>query len=139
MLNWRRSINRHTQYRKRVQFLESSTVGRSIVSKQEVKVCYLENKLEFQRGQFKRFEVLVLRLRDSVVRLGEELEQSAATEAREKENSQYYQQRLHDMRHEMEDLAQREQDSRCRRMELEMQVTELSADITSIVAMVVVS
>lgn len=60
----------------------------------------------------------MLRLRDSVVRLGEELEQSAATEAREKENSQYYQQRLHDMRHEMEDLAQREQDSRCRRMEL---------------------
>ncbi|CAB1332540.1 unnamed protein product [Coregonus sp. 'balchen'] len=70
----------------RVQFLESSTVGRSIVSKQEAKVCDLENKLEFQRGQVKRFEVLVLRLRDSVVRLGEELEQSAETEAREREN-----------------------------------------------------
>ncbi|XP_041706513.1 unconventional myosin-XVIIIb isoform X2 [Coregonus clupeaformis] len=111
----------------RVQFLESSTVGRSIVSKQEAKVCDLENKLEFQRGQVKRFEVLVLRLRDSVVRLGEELEQSAETEARERENSQYYQQRLHDMRHEMEDLAQREHDSSRRRMELEMQVTELSA------------
>ncbi|CAB1318763.1 unnamed protein product, partial [Coregonus sp. 'balchen'] len=84
----------------RVQFLESSTVGRSIVSMQEARVCDLENKLEFQRGQVKRFEVLVLRLRDSVVRLGEELEQSAQTEVRERENSQYYQQRLHDMRHE---------------------------------------
>ena len=41
----------------RVQFLESSTVGRSIVSKQEARVCDLENKLEFQRGQVKRFEV----------------------------------------------------------------------------------
>uniref|UniRef100_A0A4W5MG52 Uncharacterized protein n=1 Tax=Hucho hucho TaxID=62062 RepID=A0A4W5MG52_9TELE len=41
----------------RVQFLELSTVGRSIVSKQEAKVCDLENKLEFQRGQVKRFEV----------------------------------------------------------------------------------
>ncbi|CAK6977438.1 PREDICTED: unconventional myosin-XVIIIb isoform X2 [Scomber scombrus] len=111
----------------RVQFLESSTVGRSIVSKQEARVCDLENKLEFQRGQVKRFEVLVLRLRDSVVRLGEELEQSAQTEARERENARYYLQRLQDMRLEMEDLTQREQDSGRRRMELEMQVEELSA------------
>ena len=41
----------------RLQYLESSTVGRSIVSKQEARVCDLENKLEFQRGQVKRFEV----------------------------------------------------------------------------------
>lgn len=111
----------------RLQFLESSTVGRSIVSKQEARVCDLENKLEFQRGQVKRFEVLVLRLRDSVVRLGEELEQSAQAEARERENARYYQQRVQDMRMEMEDLIQREQDSGRRRMELEMQVEELSA------------
>nr|XP_019938041.1 PREDICTED: unconventional myosin-XVIIIb isoform X2 [Paralichthys olivaceus] len=111
----------------RVQFLESSTVGRSIVSKQEARVCDLENKLEFHRGQVKRFEVLVLRLRDSVVRLGEELEQSAQAEARERENARYYQQRLQDMRLEMEDLTQREEDSSRRRMELEMQVEELAA------------
>ncbi|XP_028456905.1 unconventional myosin-XVIIIb isoform X1 [Perca flavescens] len=123
----------------RVQFLEASTVGRSIVSKQEARVCDLENKLEFQRGQVKRFEVLVLRLRDSVVRLGEELEQSAQAEAqmikllREKTSPNaifffsYYQQRVQDMRLEMEELIQREQDSSRRRMELEMQVEELSA------------
>uniref|UniRef100_A0A3Q3WV61 Myosin motor domain-containing protein n=1 Tax=Mola mola TaxID=94237 RepID=A0A3Q3WV61_MOLML len=111
----------------RVQFLESTTVGRSIVSKQEARVCDLENKLEFQRGQVKRFEVLVLRLRDSVVRLGEELEQSAQAEARERENARYYQQRLQDMRMELEELTQREQDSSRRRMDLEMQVEELSA------------
>ncbi|KAJ8339531.1 hypothetical protein SKAU_G00363170 [Synaphobranchus kaupii] len=111
----------------RLQFLESSTVARSIVSKQEARVCDLENKLEFQRGQIKRFEVLVLRLRDSVVRMGEELEQAAHTEARERENARYYQQRLADMRLEMEDLTQREQDSSRKRMELEMQVEELSA------------
>ncbi|KAK5878372.1 hypothetical protein CesoFtcFv8_023784 [Champsocephalus esox] len=111
----------------RVQFLESSTVGRSIVSKQEARVCDLENKLEFQRGQVKRFEVLVLRLRDSVVRLGEELEQSAEAEARERENAKYYQQRMQDMRVEAEELVQREQGSSRRRMELEMQVEELSA------------
>lgn len=62
--------------------------------------------------------MLVLRLRDSVVRLGEELEQSAQTEARERENARYYQQRLQDMRLEMEELIQREQDSSRRRMEL---------------------
>ncbi|XP_056117414.1 unconventional myosin-XVIIIb-like isoform X3 [Rhinichthys klamathensis goyatoka] len=111
----------------RVQFLESSTVARSIVSKQEARICDLENKLEFQRGQVKRFEVLVLRLRDSVVRLGEELEQAAQAEARERENSRYYQQRLADMRLEMDDLSFREQESSRRRMELEMQVEELSA------------
>lgn len=137
----------------RVQFLESSTVGRSIVSKQEARVCDLENKLEFQRGQVKRFEVqswciptfnkqpraapchhfslprprrqvLVLRLRDSVVRLGEELEQSAQAEARERENAHYYQQRLQDMRLEMEELTQREQESGRRRMELVTQHAE---------------
>uniref|UniRef100_A0AAY4B364 Myosin motor domain-containing protein n=1 Tax=Denticeps clupeoides TaxID=299321 RepID=A0AAY4B364_9TELE len=111
----------------RVQFLESTTVARSIVSKQEARVCDLENKLEFQRGQVKRFEVLVLRLRDSVVRLGEELEQAAQAEARERESSQYYQQRLADIRLEMEDLSLREQESSRRRMDLEMQVEELSA------------
>uniref|UniRef100_A0A673M018 Unconventional myosin-XVIIIb-like n=1 Tax=Sinocyclocheilus rhinocerous TaxID=307959 RepID=A0A673M018_9TELE len=111
----------------RVQFLESSTVARSIVSKQEARICDLENKLEFQRGQVKRFEVLVLRLRDSVVRLGEELEQAAQAEARERENSRYYQLRLADMKLEMNDLSVREQESSRRRMELEMQVEELSA------------
>ncbi|XP_013876026.1 unconventional myosin-XVIIIb isoform X2 [Austrofundulus limnaeus] len=111
----------------RLQFLESSTVGRSIVSKQEARVCDLENKLEFQKGQVKRFEVLVLRLRDSVVRLGEELEQSAQAEARERENARYYQQRLQEMRVEMEELSQREQESSRRHMELEMQVEELTA------------
>lgn len=60
----------------------------------------------------------MLRLRDSVVRLGEELEQSAQAEARERENARYFQQRLQDMREEMEDLSQREQDSGRRRMEL---------------------
>nr|XP_057913691.1 unconventional myosin-XVIIIb-like isoform X2 [Doryrhamphus excisus] len=115
------------QQASRLHFLESSTVGRSIVSKQEARVCDLENKLEFQRGQVKRFEVLVLRLRDSVVRLGEELEQSAQAEARERENARYFQQRLQDVRVEMDELSQREQDSSRRRMELEMQVEELTA------------
>ncbi|KAL4609513.1 unconventional myosin-XVIIIb-like [Arapaima gigas] len=111
----------------RLQHLECSTVARSIVSKQEARVCDLENKLEFQRGQIKRFEVLVLRLRDSVVRLGEELEQAAQTEAREKENARYYQERLAVLRVEMEDLLQREQETSHRRLELETQVEELSA------------
>lgn len=53
-----------------------------------------------------------------MVRLGEELEQSAQAEARERENARYYQQRLQDMRLEMEELTQREQESGRRRMEL---------------------
>lgn len=62
-----------------------------------------------------------------MVRLGEELEQSAQAEARERENARYYQQRLQDMRLEMEELTQREQESSRRRMELvtEHRPTEL--------------
>ncbi|XP_061703740.1 unconventional myosin-XVIIIb-like isoform X3 [Syngnathoides biaculeatus] len=115
------------QQASKLQFLESSTVGRSIVSKQEARVCDLENKLEFQKGQVKRFEVLVLRLRDSVVRLGEELERSAQSEARERDSAHYYQRRLQDMRVEMDELSRQHQDSGRRRMELEMQVEELTA------------
>ncbi|TRY84425.1 hypothetical protein DNTS_032452 [Danionella cerebrum] len=111
----------------RVQFLESSTVARSIVSKQEARICDLENKLEFQRGQVKRFEVLVLRLRDSVVRLGEELEQSTEGEARERENCKYYRERLEETRIELEEQSERERESSRRRLELEQQVEELSA------------
>ncbi|XP_037122211.1 LOW QUALITY PROTEIN: unconventional myosin-XVIIIb-like [Syngnathus acus] len=115
------------QQASRLHFLESSTVGRSIVSKQEARVCDLENKLEFSKGQVKRFEVLVLRLRDSVVRLGEELEQSAQSEARQRDTARYFQQRLQDLRVEMEELDLRQQESGRRRMELEMQVEELTA------------
>lgn len=53
-----------------------------------------------------------------MVRLGEELEQSAQAEARERENARYYQQRVQDMRLEMEELSQAEQESSRRRMEL---------------------
>ncbi|XP_057675064.1 unconventional myosin-XVIIIb-like isoform X1 [Corythoichthys intestinalis] len=111
----------------RLQFVESSSVGRSIVSKQEARVCDLENKLEFTKGQVKRLEVVVVRLRDSVVRLGAELEQSAQSEARERENARYFQQRLQDARVEMDELSQRHQDAARRRVELEMQVEELMA------------
>lgn len=63
-------------------------------------------------------QVLVLRLRDSVVRLGEELEQAALAEARERNSAHYCQQRLADMRLEMEELGLREQESSRRCMEL---------------------
>lgn len=71
----------------------------------------------------------MLRLRDSVVRLGEELEQSAQAEARERENARYYQQRLQDMRLEMEELTQREQESGRRRMELVTEHTQHSGHL----------
>ncbi|KAL1763822.1 unconventional myosin-XVIIIb isoform X1, partial [Sigmodon hispidus] len=40
----------------RIQYLEQSTVDRSIVSRQEAVICDLENKTEFQKVQMKRFE-----------------------------------------------------------------------------------
>ncbi|XP_072003128.1 unconventional myosin-XVIIIb [Engystomops pustulosus] len=111
----------------RVDFLEQSMVERSIVSRQEAVICDLENKLEFQRAQIKRFEMLILRLRDSVIKMGEELEKAADSEAREKENAKYYQIRMEEMKAEMNELMQREMEACRRRVELETQVFELTA------------
>uniref|UniRef100_A0A8C4WMI0 Myosin XVIIIB n=1 Tax=Gopherus evgoodei TaxID=1825980 RepID=A0A8C4WMI0_9SAUR len=111
----------------RIAYVEQSMVERSIVSRQEALICDLENKLEFQSVQIKRFEMLVLRLRDSVIKMGEELEKAAESEAREKENTKYYQMRMEEMKADMNELVQRELEASRRRMELEKQVDELFA------------
>lgn len=60
----------------------------------------------------------MLRLRDSIIKMGEELEKAAESEAREKESSRYYQRRMEDMKAEMDELVQRELESSRRRVEL---------------------
>ncbi|XP_059105711.1 unconventional myosin-XVIIIb-like [Peromyscus eremicus] len=111
----------------RIQYLEQSTVDRAIVSRQEAVICDLENKTEFQKVQMKRFEVLVIRLRNSLIKMGEELSQAAKSEAQQRENSQYYQRRLEELKAEMQELAQREEEAGRRCMELEKYVEELAA------------
>ncbi|KAI4557478.1 hypothetical protein MJT46_014157 [Ovis ammon polii x Ovis aries] len=111
----------------RIEYLEQSTVDRAIVSRQEAVICDLENKTEFQKVQIKRFEVLVIRLRDSLIKMGEELSQAAAAESQQRENSQYYQRRLEELKADMEELVQREAEASRRCMELEKYVEELAA------------
>ncbi|KAG8145951.1 hypothetical protein E2320_012388 [Naja naja] len=111
----------------RLAYLEQAMVERSIVSRQEALICDLESKMEFQSVQIKRFEVLVLRLRDSVVRMGEELEKAKESEARERENVHYYRLRLEEMKADRSELAQRELEASRRRVDLEKQVDELLA------------
>ncbi|XP_004690910.1 PREDICTED: unconventional myosin-XVIIIb [Condylura cristata] len=111
----------------RIEYLEQSTVDRAIVSRQEAIICDLENKTEFQKVQIKRFEVLVIRLRDSLVKMGEELSQVAMSESQQRENSQYYQRRLEELKVDMEELVQREAEASRRCMELEKYVEELAA------------
>ncbi|KAM3826243.1 unconventional myosin-XVIIIb [Vipera latastei] len=111
----------------RLSYLEQAMVERSIVSRQEALICDLENKMEFQSIQVKRFEVLVLRLRDSVIRMGEELEKAKESEARERENAHYCRLRLEEMKADMSELAQRELEASRKRVDLEKQVDELSA------------
>uniref|UniRef100_A0A8C3EKQ9 Uncharacterized protein n=1 Tax=Corvus moneduloides TaxID=1196302 RepID=A0A8C3EKQ9_CORMO len=98
--------------------LEQCPAERSIVSRQEARIRDLESQLDFQAVQMKRFEVLVLRLRDSIIQMGEELEKAAESEARERENSRYYQRRMEEMKADMDELVQRELESSRRRMEL---------------------
>lgn len=63
-------------------------------------------------------QVLVLRLRDSIIKMGEELEKAAESEAREKESTKYYQRRMEEMKADMNELVQRELESSRRRVEL---------------------
>ncbi|KAB0397680.1 hypothetical protein E2I00_010647 [Balaenoptera physalus] len=102
----------------RIEYLEQSTVDRAIVSRQEAVICDLENKTEFQKVQIKRFEVLVIRLRDSLMKMGEELSQAATAESQQRESSQYYQRRLEELKVDMEELAQREAEASRRCVEL---------------------
>ncbi|XP_078237994.1 LOW QUALITY PROTEIN: unconventional myosin-XVIIIb [Pogona vitticeps] len=111
----------------RVTYLEQAMVERSIVSRQEALICDLENKMEFQSVQIKRFELLVLRLRDSVIKMGEDLEKAKEGEARERESARYYQMRMEEMKADLKELAERELEAHRRRVELEKQVDELSA------------
>uniref|UniRef100_A0A8C3YQ41 Myosin XVIIIB n=1 Tax=Catagonus wagneri TaxID=51154 RepID=A0A8C3YQ41_9CETA len=111
----------------RIEHLEQSTVDRAIVSRQEAVICDLENKTEFQKVQIKRFEVLVIRLRDSLIKMGEELSQAATAESQQRENSQYYQRRLEELKADMEELVQREAEASRRCMDLEKHVGELAA------------
>ncbi|KAM9219208.1 LOW QUALITY PROTEIN: unconventional myosin-XVIIIb [Leptosomus discolor] len=107
--------------------LEQCPAERSIVSRQEARIRDLESQLDFQAVQMKRFEVLVLRLRDSIIKMGEELEKAAESEAREKESTRYYQKRMEEMKADMDELVQRELESSRRRVELEQQLAELAA------------
>ncbi|XP_075291120.1 unconventional myosin-XVIIIb isoform X2 [Opisthocomus hoazin] len=107
--------------------LEQCPAERSIVSQQEARIRDLESQLDFQAVQMKRFEALVLRLRDSIIKMGEELEKAAESEAREKESTRYYQRRMEEMKADMDELVQRELESSRRRVELEQQLAELAA------------
>ncbi|KFO75872.1 Unconventional myosin-XVIIIb, partial [Cuculus canorus] len=111
----------------RVVQLEQCPPERSIVSRQEARIRDLESQLDFQAVQMKRFEVLVLRLRDSIIKMGEELEKAAESEAREKESTRYYQRRMEEMKADMDELVQRELESSRRRVELEQQLAELAS------------
>ncbi|XP_036593601.1 unconventional myosin-XVIIIb [Trichosurus vulpecula] len=111
----------------RIEHLEKTTVDRNIVSRQEALICDQENKLEFHKVQIKRFEVLVIRLRDSALKMGEELEKAMISETEQKESCQYYQRRMEEMKADMAELMKQEAETSRRCLDLEKHVEELLA------------
>ncbi|XP_031804670.1 unconventional myosin-XVIIIb [Sarcophilus harrisii] len=111
----------------RIEHLEKTTVDRNIVCRQEALICDLENKLEFHKVQIKRFEVLVIRLRDSAIKMGEELEKAVSSETEQKESCLYYQRRMEEMRADMAELMKQEAETSRRCLDLEKRVEELLA------------
>ena len=73
-----------------------------------------------------RLQVLVIRLRDSLIKMGEELTQAAKSESQQRESSQYYQRRLEELKADMEELVQREAEASRRCMELVSAVPTLA-------------
>lgn len=63
-------------------------------------------------------QVLVIRLRDSLIKMGEELSQAATAESQQRESSQYYQRRVEELKADMEELGEREAEASRRCMEL---------------------
>lgn len=54
-----RLFSQFTALQSQVEFLEQSTVEKSLVSRQEAKIRELESKLEFEKTQVKRLEVSI--------------------------------------------------------------------------------
>ncbi|XP_067329690.1 unconventional myosin-XVIIIb isoform X1 [Anolis sagrei] len=106
---------------------QGSSPERSIVSRQEALIREQENKAAFQDVQVKRLEMLVLRLRDSLIRLGEETERGKESERREKENAEYAWKRMEEMKAQLQELQDRENQAQHKRVQMEKQIDELSA------------
>uniref|UniRef100_A0A8C4R0L6 Myosin XVIIIB n=1 Tax=Eptatretus burgeri TaxID=7764 RepID=A0A8C4R0L6_EPTBU len=111
----------------RISFLEDSLVDRSIVSRQEGRIRDLESKLEFEKMQIRRFEALVLRLKEAIDRVSAEREQRAASEIREKEQNKRQQRQLNALLEETSQLARREGEATRKRHELELDMASLEA------------
>uniref|UniRef100_UPI00358E40BE unconventional myosin-XVIIIa-like isoform X2 n=1 Tax=Myxine glutinosa TaxID=7769 RepID=UPI00358E40BE len=111
----------------RISFLEDSLVDRSIVSRQEGRIRDLESKLEFEKMQIRRFEALVLRLKEAIDRVSAEREQRTASEIREKEQNKRQQRQLNSLLEETSQLARREGEATRKRHELELDMASLEA------------
>ncbi|XP_043910377.1 unconventional myosin-XVIIIa isoform X3 [Protopterus annectens] len=110
-----------------LEFMEQSTVEKSLVSRQEAKIRELETKLEFERTQVKRLESLVSRLKENLEKLTEERDQRGAAEDREKEQNKRLQRQLRDVKEEMGEISKKEAEASRKKHELEMDIESLEA------------
>lgn len=60
----------------------------------------------------------MIRLRDNLIKMGEELSQASLSETQQRESNQYYQRRLEELKADMEELLQREAEANQRCMVL---------------------
>lgn len=72
----------------------------------------------------------MIRLRDSLIKMGEEMSRAEASESQQRESSQYYQRRLEELKADMEELVQREAEASRRCMELVSPVASAGAHMT---------
>ncbi|XP_029303597.1 LOW QUALITY PROTEIN: unconventional myosin-XVIIIa-like [Cottoperca gobio] len=108
-------------------FQEQSMVEKSLVCRQEAKIRELETKLEYERTQVKRLEILVGRLKENLEKLTEEKNQHNAAENREKDQNKRMQRQIRDMKEEMGELSKKESEASRKKHELEMDIESLEA------------
>ncbi|XP_069002915.1 unconventional myosin-XVIIIa-like isoform X1 [Embiotoca jacksoni] len=110
-----------------LEFQEQSMVEKSLVSRQEAKIRELETKLEYERTQIKRLEILVGRLKENLEKMTEERNQRIAAENREKEQNKRMQRQIRDMKEETGELSKKEAEASRKKHELEMDIESLEA------------
>ncbi|XP_019714468.1 unconventional myosin-XVIIIa-like isoform X2 [Hippocampus comes] len=110
-----------------LEFQEQSMVEKSLVSRQEAKIRELETKLEYERTQIKRLEILVGRLKENLEKMSEERNQHIAAENREKEQNKRLQRQIRDMKEEMADVSKKEAEASRKKHESEMDIESLEA------------
>ena len=112
----------------RCQYHQDSMVDKQVVVRLEAKIRDLESKLELETTTRNRAEGQMSRLKESVEHLGEERDAHAVEETRHMDTARRSERQLLEVREQLAECKQREEDATHRKHELEKKVDSLEVE-----------